>query len=360
MSEQKSEQKSEKQPDRVVVFGATGHLGASVVSRLENLPWSGFEVLGVVSDGSTEIEFEYRGELLDAQTSPPALRKGDLVFVCTPGEVAHELVRAALQAEAPCIDCTGVMAAQTEVAMPVLSTDFHGEGDAGESDAPAHGKTPLLAQPGATAIAWAPLLECLHKLVGIQRVVATVLRSASSRGRLGLVALSEESIALFNQSDIPETGPAGQAVAFDVIPDRLGEGRTADELDRLFDSQFSVDVMSLQVPTFVGEGASLAIELSNPVDESELRKRLEGIAGFSIVDEGVGTRGLAAVEAGKREPSGPTLRDAAGAEEVLVGGLRPDGSLAQGLGWRLWLSYDPVRLAAEQAIRLARLRFPGS
>ncbi len=351
---------SEHQPERVVVFGATGHLGAAVVARLENLPWSGFEVVGVVSEGSTETEFEYRGELLDAQTSAPALRKGDLVFVCTPGEVARDLVRTALQAEAPCIDCTGVMAEQAEVAMPVFAADFLVCGDDGESGAPAHAKAPLLTQPGATAIAWAPLLDSLLKTVGIRRVVATVLRSASSQGRLGLVALSEESIALFNQSDVSEMGPAGQAVAFDVIPNRLGESRTADELTRLFDSQFSVDVMSVQVPTFVGEGASLAIELSNPVEESEIRKLLEGIPGFSIVDEGAGTRGLAAVEEGRREPSGPTLRDAAGAEDVLVGGLRPDGSLAQGLGWRLWLTYDPLRLAAEQAIRLARLRFPGS
>ena len=59
-------------------------------------------------------------------------------------------------------------------------------------------------------------------------------------------------------------------------------------------------------------------------------------------------------------PTGPTLRDSAGDDEVLVGGLRPDDSLATGLGWRLWLAYDPLRIAGAHAIRLARLRFPAS
>jgi hypothetical protein len=39
-----------------------------------------------------------------------------------------------------------------------------------------------------------------------------------------------------------------------------------------------------------------------------------------------------------------------------VGRIRPDESLPEGLGWRLWLASDPLHLAAEQALRVARRR----
>ena len=344
---------SEAQPQRVVVFGAAGHLGQEIVARLEDVPWSGFEVVGVVSEGSASLEFEFRGEMLDAVTSAPTLRQGDLVFVCTPAAIAMEIVRSALQAQATCIDCSGVMAEHAEVPMPVLPEDFAGS--------PSEiALAPLLAQPGATTLAWVPLIEALSSKPGVARVVATVLRSASAHGRRGLVALSEESIALFNQSEEPDSGPAGQGVAFDVIPDHSGEGRTAAELERVFASKIPVDVMSVQVPTFVGEGASIAIELAGPLEEAELLKRLEGIEGLRVVAEGLGTRGLAAIEPGVREPTGPTMRDSVGAGETLVGGLRPDATLTTGIGWRLWLSYDPLRVAADHAIRLAHHRYPPS
>lgn len=344
---------SEAQPQRVVVFGAAGHLGQQVVARLEDLAWSGFELVGVVSEGSSSLEFEFRGEMLDVVTSAPALRQADLVFVCTPAPIAVEIVRSALQAQATCIDCSGVMAEHAEVPMPVLPEDFSGE--------PSEiAQAPLLAQPSATTLAWAPLIEALSKEPGVVRVVATVLRSASAHGRRGLVALSEESIALFNQSEAPDSGPAGQGVAFDVIPEHSGESRTAAELERVFASKVAVDVMGVQVPTFVGEGASIAIELAAPLEEAEMLKRLEGIEGLRVVAEGLGTRGLAAIEAGAREPTGPTLRDSAGAGEALVGGLRPDATLPAGIGWRLWLSYDPLRVAADHAARLAQHRYPPS
>ena len=92
-------------------------------------------------------------------------------------------------------------------------------------------KAPLLSVPSGTTLAWAAILEAFD----ISRVVGTVLCSASAQGRHGVLALSQESIALFNQSDGPSTGPAGQAVAFDVIP---GGGidceRVQRECHRLF------------------------------------------------------------------------------------------------------------------------------
>ena len=341
---------NETQSLRIVVFGATGRLGEQVLSELEETGWPIAELVGVVSADSAAAEFQFRDEAITTVTKWPTFRDGDLVFVCTPGQVALEIVRSALQAGVACIDCTGVMAQHAEVPMPVRDQEL-------ASDAVA--SAPLLASPSATTLAWTPLLEGLDGAVGVARVVATVLASASARGRHGLLALSEESIALFNQSEDPEVGPAGQPVAFDVIPGGIDETRVALELARVFASKLRVDLTSVQVPTFVGEGAALAIELNSPLDEAAFAKLLEDVQGLTRVDVGVGTRGLAAVDHDAPQPTGPTLRDSASADSILLGQLRPDVSLPVGIGWRLWLSYEPLRVVAQHAIRLGSLRLSG-
>ena len=351
---------SESQARRIVVFGATGHLGQQLIDKLDESGWPIAELLGVASAKSAGVEFEFRGESLDVVSEWPVLKGRDLVFICTPASEALEIVREALRAEVPCIDCSGVLADQPGVPMPASLPLSKSSEDAAEGSAEAISledeavaKAPLLSVPSGTTLAWAPILEAL----GVTRVVGTVLCSASSLGRHGVVALSQESIALFNQSEAPGTGPAGQVVAFDVIP---GGGidckRVQRESRRLFGENLRIDVASVQVPTFVGEGASLALELSDPLELEAVESRLAAMDGVLVAREGFGSRGLAAVEEDSNKPVGPTLRDAIGSDEVLVGRIEPDASLPEGQGWRFWIAFDPLRLVADQALRLAGRR----
>jgi len=336
---------------RIVVFGATGHLGRELIDRLAESRWPVAELVCVASPESVGVDVEFRGESLDVLVEPPRLQGYDLVFICTPEAVALELVRQALRAEVACIDCSGSLVGRDEIPMPLRAAEM-----AGASSALA--AAPLLALASGTTIAWTPILEALEAAAGLRRVVGTVLSSASARGRRGVAALSEESIALFNQSEPPASGPAGQPVAFDVIPDGGIDGpRVTRELQRLFGSAFGVALSHVEVPTFVGEGAALALELAAPLARGEVESLLGKCEGLTIMPTGPGSRGLTAVEPeDDPSPSGPTLRDSAGRSEVLVGRLRPDPSLEPGRGWLLWLSVDPLGLAAEHALRLAARR----
>ena len=339
---------TEREPMRLVVFGITGHLGQQLVEKLSESDWPISELVGVASSGSAGAEFEFRGEALDVESTWPVLKGRDLVFICTPPSEALEVVREALRAEVPCIDCTGALANQSDVPMPgpteVAPT-------AGEVDPLA--SAPLLLVPSGTTLAWAPIFEALS----VSRAIGTVLCSASALGKKGAMALSEESISLFNQSSGSEGGPAGQPVAFDVIP---GGGIDCDrvraESERLFGEGLRLDLASIQVPTFVGEGASLSMELNDPLSAEAVQAKLGAIDGVTLAQDGLGSRGLVAVEEESGTPIGPTLRDAIGSDEILVGRIEPDATLPVGLGWRLWLACDPLRLTADQALRLARRR----
>jgi len=339
---------------RFVVFGASGHLGQQLIDKLDESGWPSSELVGVASAESAGVEFMFRGESLDVVSEWPVLTGRDLVFICTQATEAREIVREALRAEVPCIDCSGSLANQIGVPMPsppTLRNPIAIEAVTIEDESV--GKAPLISVPAGTTLAWAPIIEA----IGVSRVIGTALCSASAQGRRGVVALSQESIALFNQADAPGSGPAGQAVAFDVIP---GGGidcpRVQRECRRLFGERLMIGVASVQVPTFVGEGASLALELIEPCDLEEIEARLTATEGVLVAREGFGSRGLASIDVKRAEPVGPTLRDAIGSDEILVGRIEPDVSLPVNDGWRLWIAFDPLRLVADQALRLAQRR----
>ena len=349
-------------PRHITLFGVTGQLGQEVLELLDDEDALAIgDVSGVASPDSAGRTFAFGDIERDVEIDWPALKGCDLVLVCTRGDAALEIARECLKAQVPCVDLTGAFAQQAEVA-----DALRGGGRGGRSGREL-GRHRLRARRGAAgrrAVGDGAGVVGARGGAGAGPTAAdagTVVSSAAALGRAGVVSLSEESIALFNQSAGPDPGPAGQAVAFDVLPGGgRDEERVRAELARALGADLGLDVAALQVPTFVGEGASITVELAEPLERADLEARLDAAPGLERVEDGLGSRGLAAVEAGAPDPVGPTLRDAAGLDGVLVGRIAPDRSLEDGRGWRLWLSCDPLRLVAAHAVRIARIRLAGS
>jgi len=317
-----------KSPElRIVVYGVTGQLGRELVEELEASRWKIAELAGVASPESFGREFAFRGEDLDVLAEAPALKGRDLVIVCTPRGPALEIVREALRAEVPCIDCSGALFSQAAVPLA-------------HPDAPGLEAAPLVGVPASTVLAWRPVFAALAAAgAGVSRLSATILSSAGAWGGEGVAALSDESIALFNQSEPPAFGPAGRPVAFDVAPGgALDLERVRSELAREHGDALRIALSTLQVPTFVGEGAQLALELARPLGIDAAR------GAFAERAEAVGDLVL---------DDGTSLRDAVGAASVRVGSIEADPSAEAGRGLRLWLACDPLRLVADAALRTA-------
>jgi aspartate-semialdehyde dehydrogenase len=310
---------------RIVIYGVTGQLGRELVEDLDASGWPIAELVGVATPTSLGQEFEFRGEALDVVAEAPVLKGRDLVIVCTPRGPALEIVREALRAEVPCIDCSGALAAQAAVPLAHPST-------AGLESAP------LVTVPASTTLTLRPLLEAVAAAAGLTRVSATLLGSASAWGRDGVAALSDESIALFNQSESPEPGPAGRPVAFDVAPGgAIDLERVSAELRREHGATLGLALSSVQVPTFVGEGALVGFELERGLASGKLEEILAA------------RRELVASAA-------PSLRDALGAALIRIGPLEVDAGGASERAYRIWLASDPLRLVADAALRAAGRR----
>ncbi|MCR9093411.1 MAG: hypothetical protein NXI30_04275 [bacterium] len=329
-------------PRRIVIFGVTGQIGQELVDRLDESEWNVAELVGVASPDSAGTTFSFGGLDLDVVGEWPPLKGADLVFLATRAVEALEVVRECLKAEVACIDLTGAVSGQD--AVPLVFSATEGAVEA-----------PLLSCPSPTALAWDAVLRAVAGEGAIVRATGTVLASAAAHGRAGVVALSEESIALFNQSERPAPGPAGQGVAFDVLPSGNLE-RARVELRRSLGGEAEIAMGGAEVPTFVGEATSLLVELDAPVDLAAITERLAGHALLEVVADGPGSRGLVAIDEVEVAPVGPTMRDAAGESGVLVGRIEAEPAREGGRAVRLWFTMDPLRVAADHALAIAEAR----
>lgn len=321
--------------NRVAVVGATGTLGRELIGQLEERRFPIQELVPIASSHSLGEDVEWLGHALPIVTEH-SLAGLDLVFLCTPPAAAPEWLRAALVARVACIDCSGAGAAREEI--PLLDPE--------RAPSAAALASPVLAVPSPAALAIARVVSAVRGSAAVERALATVCESASSAGRAGIDALQAETIALFAQQDPPEESPFTHGVAFDALPATgpigvgdltASEAATVRDLARL-EPGLRVAVSALRVPTFSGLGIQLALELAPPLSAEAIEK---------LLDEAAGTRVFGT-------PAGPSLRDAAGDAEVLVGRVRPDPTRVNGA--LLWLALDPVRAAAVAAVRLAELR----
>lgn len=323
-------------PLRIGVIGATGGLGSEVLEVLSESSLAIGELVVLATENSIGQDIEFQGKIYPVLSELPALRGLDCLFLCAPGAASREYAREALRAEVPCVDAAGALAGSPELPPRVAAFG------AAES-------VPLLVAPSGPTLALALALRPIQEAAGLRRVVATCLDAASVGGRGGIETLYNESIALFNQEEPPDPEVFGRPVAFDCLPaqgDVDAAGATESErvaaagLTRLLGDAVGIGLTRLQVPTFVGFGASVALETERRLDPA----LAEGVLGKAP-----------GIERWDDAPDGSTLRAAAGRDVVLVGRVREDPGAKNGL--LLWLACDTLRLAAANAVALAAARF---
>ena len=328
---------------RVGVAGATGALGGELLLALAE---SRLRVAGLrpfASEGSLGTALEFQGEEFPVALEQEGVAGLDLLFLCAPPAASLAFVRLALLAEVPCIDLSGALVGRAEV--PLRVVDVAARARAATPDA---ATAPLIAAPDGASLALFRALQPLAAESALRRVVATLFDAASIGGRRGLDALHQESIALFNQQDLPEPEHFDRPVAFDCLP-------VVGELDR------RGRVRPRSPPAFRAHAAVPrgrergVLRLGDRGPGAGLRRlRRLRLARDGRADRRAARRPATPGCARSRAQRRPARADAArgtGADAVRVGRLRS----APG-GFALWLVADPLRLAAVHAVALAEAR----
>ena len=207
----------------------------------------------------------------------------------------------------------------------------------------------FIANPNcSTIIALMPLAP-LHRVARIRRLVASTYQAVSGTGSAAIRELECQAKAwVLGQPLAREVYP--HPIAFNLIPsvgsfkDDSGESteeiKMRRETQKIFgDSSIRVSTTCVRVPVFNGHSIAINVEFERPLSVEQARELIRKAAGVKLVDD----------------PKGaiyPMPKDASGCYDVLVGRLRKDVSVENGLA--LWCSGDNIwKGAAQNAIQIA-------
>jgi aspartate-semialdehyde dehydrogenase len=259
--------------------------------------------------------------LVVEEATPEALLSAelDLCLFSVGSAASRELVPHAVRGGAVAIDKSSAF--RLLDAVPLVVPEVNGE-RALEHDG-------IVANPNCCSIPLTCVLKPLHDAAGLRRVRIATYQSASGAGAQRMERLRTQAAADANlEMDWDFDGEE-----FDEETKLRAETRKILELPEL-----PISATCVRVPVLVGHAESVWVETDDPLAPEQARDLLASAASVRLEDF-------------------PSPREAAGADQVLVGRVRTDRA-AEGNGLALFLACDNLRKgAALNAIQIAQLLF---
>jgi aspartate-semialdehyde dehydrogenase len=332
-----------KQNPKIAIAGATGAVGETLLSILEQrqFPFSDLVPLASERSAGTRVKCGSRSFVVqDLETFDFA--GIDIAFFSAGGKVSKVHAPRAAAAGAVVIDNTSEFRYVDDV--PLVVSEVNPEKIA---DRPRG----IIANPNCSTMQMLVALAPIHRAVGITRINVATYQSVSGAGRSGMDELGKQTAALLNfQPAVSERFPV--QISFNVIPhidDFQPNGYTKEEMKLVWetrkilgDESIQVNPTAVRVPVFYGHAEAVHLETREKISVEDARRLIEAAPGVQVVDE--------------RAPGGyPTpVTHAAGEDAVFVGRIREDISHPRGLS--LWVVADNIRKgAALNAVQIAEL-----
>ncbi len=350
----------------VAVVGATGAVGTEMLRVLaeHRFPVKGIRLLASARSAGKRIPFNGSTHTVEALSGRSFTGIDVALFSAGAGR-SLEFAPEAVRRGALVVDNSSAFRMHEEVPLVVPEVNPHAlrrhEG--------------IIANPNCSTILLLLPLAPLHRAAGIKRIVVSTYQSVSGAGAKAMYQLWKETkdamgrlgpLARWPVGPFPSnrltgsTGKTGQPVlpaqiAFNVIPqvDAFLENRsTKEEMKMIHETRkileapdLPVSATCVRVPVFVAHSEAVWVETERPLSVADARRILRTSPGVRVVD--------------KPAAGGyPLPLDAAGQDDVLVGRIRKDESVRNGLV--LWVSGDNLRKgAATNAVQIAELLFGG-
>src|SRR5262249_36625665 len=288
---------------RIGVVGGTGAVGTVTLGLLEE---HGFEHVRVFASARSAGR-NVNGRTVEEAT-PEALSHGDVdVFLFSVGTGAsRELVPHAVAGGAIAIDKSSAYRLQDGI--PLVVPEVNGRRALGNGS--------IIANPNCCTIPLTCVLKPLHEAVGLTRVRVATYQSVSGAGAQAMDRLANESPADHDlRMDWDFDGEE-----FDEESKLRAETRKIMELPDL-----PIQATCVRVPARVGAAEAVWFETEEPLFAAQARGLLEAAPSVRVDDF-------------------PSPGKSAGIDEVLVGRIRRDPTVENGIA--LFLASDNLRKGA--------------
>ena len=302
-------------PDpRIAVVGATGAVGAMTLQLLRERGYENVRALASARSAGKELE----GGVIVEEATPEVFAAGDidLAFFSVGTSASRELVPHAVRGGAIAVDKSAAYRLQDGI--PLVVPEVNGE-RALEHEG-------IVANPNCCAIPLTMALKPLHDAAGLARVRVSTYQSASGAGAQRMEELRATP-----------SGEGNLAMDWDFDGEEFDEeSKLRDETRKILElPDLLISATCVRVPVLIGHAEAVWVETEETLSAEDARRVLGDADGIRLQDF-------------------PTPRDAVDIDDVLVGRIRRDPTVVNGLV--LFVACDNLRKgAALNAIQIAEL-----
>jgi aspartate-semialdehyde dehydrogenase len=325
----------------VAVAGATGAVGNQMIACLEErgFPLKSLKLLA--SQRSVGRTLRFRGDPIPVEELTEKAFDGvDIALFSAGGGPSERFAPAAARAGCVVVDNSSTWRMDPDI--PLVVPEVNPHAIAGYT------RKGIIANPNCSTIQMVVALNPIHREAGIRRIVVSTYQAVSGTGKKAIDELLDQSRAMLHFLDVPRS-VYPYRIAFNCLPhiDRfLENGYTKEEMKmvnetrKIFeDDGIGVTATTVRVPVFYGHSEAVNVETREPITVDRVRELLLAAPGLRVVDDPASN-------------AYPMAIDAAGIDDTLVGRIRKDESIPNGIN--MWVVADNIRKgAATNAVQIA-------
>ncbi len=327
----------------VAVAGATGAVGNQMITCLEerNFPVNNIKFLA--SSRSVGRKLRFNDEMIAVEElTGDSFKDVDIALFSAGGGPSRTFAPLAAASGCIVVDNSSTWRMDPEVPLVVPEVNPHAVAR--------YTQKGIIANPNCSTIQMLVALDPIQKAGGIKRIVVSTYQAVSGSGKKAIDELHNQTRSVLNFINCESTVYPHQ-IAFNCLPHIdafLENGYTKEEMKmvnetrKIFeDDSIGITATTVRVPVFFSHSESINIETREKISAERAKKLLQDAPGVKVVDD----------------PANnvyPLAIDAAGQDMTLVGRIREDESIPNGIN--LWVVADNIRKgAATNAVQIAEL-----
>jgi aspartate-semialdehyde dehydrogenase len=324
----------------VAVVGALGAVGHEMLATLEQrkFPVSEIRPLDIAENAGKTVSF--RGQdVVVKEAKKGAFTDVDIALFSAGAEASAILAPIAAAEGAVVIDNSSQW--RMDPGVPLVVPEVNPDAvDAHRG---------IIANPNCSTIQMLVAAKPIHDAFRIKRIVVATYQAVSGTGAAAIRELKAQALQFAQNTSIVASIYPRQ-ILFNALPHIdvfLDNGYTKEEMKmvnetkKILDPDISVSPTAVRIGVFRGHSEAVNVETEKPFTLAEVRALLEKAPGVRVVDDPANL-------------AYPTALDADGKDEVLVGRLRMDPTVANGLN--MWVVGDNLRKgAALNAVQIGEL-----
>lgn len=317
----------------VCVLGATGMVGREMIRVLEERDFPVERFLPLASERTAGQTVIFKGKEYKVEVATPESFTGMEIGLFSAGaKVSAQLAPAAVERGCVIIDNTSHFRMDPQIPLVVPEVNGHA----------LKKHQGIIANPNCSTAQLVLPLKPIYDEVGIERIVISTYQSVSGWGKEAVEELFAQTRALLADPQAKvEAKCIFRQIAFNVVPqiDQFAaNGYTKEELKMvnetkkiLEDDAIRVTATTVRVPVVIGHSESVNVQTKKKITAERAREIIGKFPTVKVVDDPA--RGIY-----------PTALDCAGKNETLVGRIREDISIPNGL--EMWVVSDNLRRGA--------------